>query len=335
MPTKVVARLEAASTRYAKLSLASSLTVVAAITHGIAHAQNYPAKPIRLVVPLAPGGGNDTLARYLGKYLTESLGQSVVVENRAGGGGLAGAEFLARAAPDGYTLVVAGSGLIVVSLTHKQFNFQRDLTPIAMLGEYATLLVCHPSLPVTNVRELIKLAKTRPGQLNFASAGTGSAGHLVLEMFRSAANIEVVHIPYKGAGPAATDVIAGQVSLLFNNPLGSTAHVKAGRLRALGISGAQRISAMPNVPTIAESGLPGFDATFFLGLLGPPGLPRDVVARLNAETVKIVQRREFQEALAMQGMDATSGTPEDFAARIRIEMEKTARVVCESRMTLD
>ena len=319
-----------------KASLARSLAIVAALgACCISQAQVYPAKPVRLVVPLAPGGGNDTLARYVGKYLTESLGQSVVVENRAGGGGLAGGEYVARSAPDGYTLVVAGSGLIVVSLTYKQFNIQRDLTPIAMIGEYATLLVCHPSLPVANVRELIKLAKTRPGQLNFASAGTGSAGHLVLEMFRSAANIEIVHIPYKGAGPAATEVMAGQVSLLFNNPLGSIPHVRSGRLRALGISGAQRISAMPDVPTIAESGLPGFNATFFLGLLGPLGLSRDVVTRLNTETVKIVQRREFQELLTQQGMDAMSGTPEDFAARIRFDMEKTTKVVRESGMTLN
>ena len=313
--------------------LGLSLTIFFAVN--VAVAQSYPAKPIRLVVPLAPGGGNDTLARYVGKYLTESLGQSVVVENRAGGGGLAGGEYVARAAPDGYTLVVAGSGLIVVTLTHKQFNFQRDLTPVAMIGEYATLLVCHPSLPVNNVRELIKLAKSKPGQLNFASAGNGSAGHLVMEMFRSAAGIDVVHVPYKGAGPAATDVMAGQVSLLFNNPLGSIPHVKSGRVRALGISGPQRIAALPEVPTIAESGLPGFNATFFLGLLGPLALPRDIVARLNSEMVKIVQRREFQELLALQGMDAMSGTSEDFAARIKSEMEKTAKVVRESGMRLN
>jgi tripartite-type tricarboxylate transporter receptor subunit TctC len=319
-----------------KVSWVLSLAISAALDgSGVAQAQTFPAKPIRLVVPLAPGGGNDTLARYVGKYLTESLGQSVVVENRAGGGGLAGGEYVARSAPDGYTLVVAGSGLIVVTLTHKQFNFQRDLTPVAMIGEYATLLVCHPSLPVTNVRELIRLAKSKPGQLNFASAGNGSAGHLVMEMFRSAAQIDVVHIPYKGAGPAATDVMAGQVSLLFNNPLGSIPHVKSGRLRALGISGAQRIAAMPEVPTIAESGLPGFEATFFLGLLGPLALPRDIVTRLNAEIVKIVQRRDFQELLALQGMDAMSGTPEDFAARIKSEMEKTAKVVRESGMRLN
>ena len=313
--------------------LGLSLTIFFALN--VAVAQTYPAKPIRLVVPLAPGGGNDTLARYVGKYLTESLAQSVVVENRAGGGGIAGGEYVARSAPDGYTLVVAGSGLIVATLTHKQLSFQRDFTPIALIGEYATLLVCHPSLPVTDVRDLIKLAKSKPGQLNFASAGNGSAGHLVMEMFRTAANIEVVHIPYKGAGPAATDVMAGQVSLLFNNPLGSIPHVKSGRLRALGSSGARRITAMPDVPTIAESGLPGFEATFFLGLLGPPALSRDIVARLNTETVKIVQRREFQELLTLQGMEAMSGTSEDFTARIRSEIDKTVKVVRDSGMKLN
>ncbi len=313
----------------------TSLLLAAAASSAIVHAQPYPAKPVRLIVPLAPGGGNDTLARYVAKYLTESLGQSVIVENRAGGGGLAGGEYAARSAPDGYTLIVAGSGLIVVTLTHKQLNFQRDFTPITSIGEYAALLVSHPSLPVTNLRELIKLAQSRPGQLNFASAGNGSAGHLVMEMFRSAAKIDVVHIPYKGAGPAATEVMAGQVSLLFNNPLGSMPHVKTGRLRALAISGARRIKAMPEVPTVAESGLPGFDATFFLGLLGPLALPRDIVTKLNTETVKIVQRRDVQDALTLQGMEAMSGTPEEFAARIKSEMEKTAKVVRESGMRLN
>ena len=312
--------------------LAASVALVGAIA---AHSQSYPVKAIRLVVPLAPGGGNDTLARYVGKYLTESLGQSVVIENRVGGGGLAGGEFVARAAPDGYTLIMSGSGLIVVTLTHKQLNIQRDFTPIAMVGEYAALLVSHPSLPVNSVRDVIALAKSRPGQLNFASAGNGSAGHLVMEMFRSAAGINVVHIPYKGAGPAATDVMAGQVSLLFNNPMGSMPHVKAGRLRALAVSGSRRITAMPNVPTVAESGLPGFDVTFFLGLLGPLMLPREIVMRLNTETGKILQRQDIQDALAVQGMEAVSGTPEDFAARIKSDMEKTAKVVRESGMRLN
>ena len=259
----------------------------------------------------------------------------MVIENRTGGGGLVGGEYAARSAPDGYTLIVAGSGLIVVTLTHKQLNFQRDFTPIAMIGEYSSLLVAHPSLPVTSVRELIKFARSRPGQLNFASAGNGSGTHLVMEMFRSAAKIDVVHIPYKGAGPAATETIAGQVSLLFSNPLGTMPHVKAGRLRALAVSGPRRIAAMPEVPTVAESGLPGFDSTFFLGLLGPLGLPRDIVTRLNVETVRIVQRRDVQDMLALQGMEAMSGTPEEFAARIKSETEKTAKVVRESGMQLN
>lgn len=317
-------------------TLANAALAAAGIAITIAaHAQTYPAKPVRIVVPLAPGGGNDTLARYVAKFLTESLGQSVIVENRAGGGGLAGGEYVARSAPDGYTLVVAGSGLIVVSLTHKQLDFQRDFTPIAPIGEYATLLVCHPSLPVRNAGDLIRFAKSNPGQLNFASAGSGSAGHLVLEMFRSAAKIDVAHIPYKGAGPAATDVMAGQVSALFGNPLGAMPHVKSGRLRALGISSVKRVASMPDIPTIAESGLPGFSATFFLGLLGPPALPREIVAKLNAETVKIVQRRDFQDLLALQGMEATSGTPDAFAARIKFEIDKTSQVVRESGMTLN
>jgi tripartite-type tricarboxylate transporter receptor subunit TctC len=313
-----------------------SLAILAACAgFDAAQAQNYPVKPIRLVVPLAPGGGNDTLARFMGKYLGENLGQSVVIENRTGGGGLVGGEYAARSAPDGYTLIVAGSGLIVVTLTHKQLNFQRDFTPVAMIGEYASLLVSHPSLPVTSVRELIKFARSRPGQLNFASAGNGSGTHLVMEMFRSAAKIDVVHIPYKGAGPAATETMAGQVSLLFSNPLGTMPHVRAGRLRALAVSGPRRIAAMPEVPTVAESGLPGFDSTFFLGLLGPLGLPRDIVTRLNAETVRIVQRREVQDMLALQGMEAMSSTPEAFAARIKSETEKTAKVVRESGMRLN
>jgi tripartite-type tricarboxylate transporter receptor subunit TctC len=313
-----------------------SLAILAACAgFDAAQAQNYPVKPIRLVVPLAPGGGNDTLARFMGKYLGENLGQSVVIENRTGGGGLVGGEYAARSAPDGYTLIVAGSGLIVVTLTHKQLNFQRDFTPIAMIGEYASLLVAHPSLPVTGVRDLIKFARSRPGQLNFASAGNGSAGHLVMEMFRSAAKIDVVHIPYKGAGPAATETMAGQVSLLFSNPLGTMPHVKAGRLRALAVSGSRRIAAMPDVPTVAEYGLPGFESTFFLGLLGPLGLPRDIVTRLNAETIKIVQRRDVQDMLTLQGMEAMGGTPEAFAARIKDEMEKTAKVVRESGMRLN
>jgi tripartite-type tricarboxylate transporter receptor subunit TctC len=302
---------------------------------GAAHAQAYPQKPIRLVIPLAPGGGNDTLGRYIAKQMTEGLGQQIIVENRPGGGGLVGGEFAARAAPDGYTLVFSGSGLLVVTLTYAKLDMRRDFTPIALVGEYASLLVVHPSLPVKSVADLIGLAKARPGQLNYGSAGTGSAGHLVMEMFRSRAAIDMVHVPYKGAGPALTEVMAGQVSVLFSNPLGSFGFVKAGRLRPLAVSGPRRIAALPDVPTVAESGLPGFSSTFFLGLMGPAGLPRDIVSRLNGEVLKALQRREVQDWLAAQGMDPLGGSAEDFAARIRTDIEAMAKVIRDAGMRLN
>jgi tripartite-type tricarboxylate transporter receptor subunit TctC len=315
------------------ISVFAILTASAAA--GVASAQQYPAKAIRLVVPLAPGGGADTLGRYIGKHLTEALGQPVVIENRAGGGGLVGGEYVARAAPDGYTLIVGGSGQLVVTLTHRRLHLLNDFTPISSVGEYSALLVVHPSLPVKTVSDLVKLAKMRPGQINCGSAGTGSAGHLAMEMFRTAAGIDIVHIPYKGAGPALTEVVAGQVSMLFNNPLGSMPHVRSGRVRAVAISGARRMAAMPDIPTVAESGLPGFDATFFLGLLGPAGLPRDIVSRLNSDTIKIVQRRDVRDWLALQGMDAAASTPEAFAVKIRTEMDKLEKLVRDTGLRLN
>ena len=309
--------------------------VVAAFTATIASAQQYPTKVIRLVVPLAPGGGADTLGRYMGRQLTESLGQPVVIENRAGGGGFVGGEFVSRAPADGYTLLVAGSGQLVVTLTHGKPDLQKDFTPIAGVMEYPSLLVVHPSLPVKTVADLIRLAKAQPGKINYASAGTGSAGHLVMEMFRITAGLDMVHVPYKGAGPALTEVMAGQVPILFSNPLGTISSVKAGRVRALAVSGPRRMTAMPDVPTVAESGLPGFGTTYFLGLVGPAGIPREIVTRLNTETVKIVQRRDVQEWLAQQGSEPAPGSPEDFAAKIRTETEKLAKVVRDAKIRLN
>ena len=300
-----------------------------------AQAQTYPVKPIRLVIPLAPGGGNDILGRFFAKQVTEGLGQQMIVENRPGGGGLVGGEFVARAAPDGYTLVFGGSGLMVVTLAYRKLDMQKDFTPIALVGEYASLLVVHPSLPVKTVADLMKFAKSRPGQLNYGSAGTGSAGHLVMEMFRTRAGLDMVHVPYKGAGPALTEVMAGQVSVLFSNPLGSTAFVKSGRLRPLAVSGPRRIASMPDVPTVAESGLPGFSSTFFLGLMGPAGLSRDIVTRLNSESVKALQRRDFQDWLATQGLEPLGGSPEDFAARIRTDIDAMAKVIRDAGVRLN
>jgi tripartite-type tricarboxylate transporter receptor subunit TctC len=301
---------------------------------GSAGAQGYPTKPIRVVVPLAPGGGNDTLARFIAKPLTESLGQQIIVENRPGGGGLVGGEYVARAAPDGYTLICAGSGLLVVTLTYRKLDLQRDFTPIGVVGEYASMLVVHPSLPVKNVQELIKLARARPGQLNYGSAGTGSAGHLAIEMFRTRAGLDMVHVPYKGAGPALTELMAGQVSMLLSNPLGSGPLVKAGRLRPLAVSGPRRLVSYPDVPTLAESGLPGFNVTFFLGLLGPVGLPREIVTRLNKETLAALQRRDILDWMATQGMEPAGGTPEEFSARIKTDIDAMSKVIRDAGLTL-
>jgi tripartite-type tricarboxylate transporter receptor subunit TctC len=313
----------------------ATVTALATALPGIVSAQAYPTKPVRLVVPLAPGGGNDILGRFFAKHVAEGLGQQMIVENRPGGGGLVGGEFVARAPPDGYTLVFGGSGLMVVSLTYRKLDILRDFTPIANVGEYSSLLVVHPSLPVKSVAELIRFAKARPGQLNYGSAGTGSAGHLVIEMFRLRAGLDMVHVPYKGAGPALTELMAGQVSMLFSNPLGSAGYVKAGRLRPLAVSGPRRIAALPGVPTVAESGLPGFNSTSFLGLMGPAAMPREIVMRLNSEANRAVQRRDFQEWLASQGMEAIGGTPEDFAARIRKDIGVMAKVIRDAGIRLN
>jgi tripartite-type tricarboxylate transporter receptor subunit TctC len=304
---------------------------------GAAFAQSlaYPVRPVRLIVPLAPGGGADTFGRYLAKHLTDGLGQQVIVDNRPGGGGLIGGELVARAAPDGYTLLVGGSGQIVGSLTHRKLDVRKAYAAIAIGMEQPSLLVVHPSLPAESVTDLIKLARSRPGALNYASADTGSTGHLAMEMFRTAARIEIVHVPYKGAGAALSDVISGQIPLLFSSPLGTMSFVRSGRLRALAVSSLRRMSGSPAIPTVAESGLPGFEASWFLGLLGPAGLPRDIVMRLNTETSKIVQRRDVQEWLVQQGGEAASGSPEEFAARIRAAVEKVEKVVREANLRLE
>ena len=303
------------------LRLLTALCALGLFHAGASQAQTYPVKPIRVIVPLAPGGGNDTLARFIAKQMTEGLGQSVIVENRPGGGGLVGGEFVARAAPDGYTLVVGGSGLLAVTLAYRKLDMQKDFAPIALIGEYASLMIVHPSLPVKSVGDLVKLAKSRPGQLNYGSAGTGSAGHLVMEMFRTRAGIDMVHVPYKGAGPAMTELMAGQVSVVFNNPLGSVGYVKSGRLRPLAVSGPRRLAALPDVPTVAESGLPGFSATFFLGLMGPAALPREIVIRLNADVLRALTTARRP---GMDG-DAGNGSARRLARRVRRAREDRHR----------
>lgn len=288
---------------------------------------SYPAKPVRIIVGLAPGGGADTFARFIARNLTETLGQQVVVENRPGAGGLIGGEYVARSAADGYTLLVGGSGQLAASLSHRRMDPERDFTPIVLAMEQYFLLTVHPSFPATHVAALIKLAKARPGDMLYASAGAGSAGHLAMEMFNMTAGIKMIHVPYKGAGAALADVMAGQVPIIFSSPLGTVPVVKSGRLRALATSGPKRMSALPEVPTIAEAALPGFGTASFLGIYGPPGLPREIVTRINGDVARIIDRPENREWLIRQGAEPGAGTPEQFAARIRTDVDRLGKVI--------
>ncbi len=304
------------------------LVVIALLAQAaLAQTAAYPSKSVRIVVPLAPGGGADTFGRFIARQLSEAIGQQFIVENRPGGGGLVGGEFVSRSAPDGYTLLIGGSGLIATSLSHRRLDIERDFTPIAFGMDQHFLLVVHPSLPMRTTAELIRFARARPGELAFASAGTGSAGHLAMEMFNASAGIKLLHVPYKGAGAALADVISGQVPVIFSSPLGTVPVVRAGRLRALATSGARRMAALPDIPTISESGLKGFEATSFLGLLGPAALPREVVTKLNAEVGRSIERPEAREWLQRQGGEPAPGTPEQFAARIRRDVERLGKLV--------
>jgi tripartite-type tricarboxylate transporter receptor subunit TctC len=294
-----------------------------------AGAQNYPAKPVRVVVSFPPGSGVDIVARTVTPRLTEAFGQQFVVDNRAGASGNLGAEVAARAVPDGYTLLftpasVASSQALYAKLG---YNLEKDLDPISLVAAAPFVLVVHPSLPVRTVKDLVAMARAKPGQLLYASTGNGGSPHLATELFKLQAKIDIVHIPYKGTPPAVTDLIAGQVSMMFANTLSVLPYVNSGRLRALGISSAKRSAAAPALPTIAETGMPGFEASTWFGMLAPTGTPKDIVARLTSELRKIVQMKSVNDALIAQGADPIGSTAEEFQARIRADIEKWARTI--------
>ena len=301
----------------------------------LAQAQAYPTKPVRFVVPLAPGGGADTFARFLARPLSQRLGQQVLVDNRPGASGVIGGQHVVQSAPDGYTLIIAGTGQLVASLVQKKIDIERDFTPIAIAMDQQYLLVVHPSLPVRSVAELIKFVRARPGQVVYASAGMGSAGHIAMEMLREAMAVEMLHVPYKGAGAALADVVAGQVPIIFSSPLGTVPLVRAGRLRPLAVSGTKRMEALPEVPTASEAGVTGFATAAFLGLLGPVGLPREVVDRLSTETVAIMQRPESREWLLKQGAEPAPGGPEQLASRIRADLARMGKLLRDMNLKLN
>jgi tripartite-type tricarboxylate transporter receptor subunit TctC len=302
-----------------------------------APASDYPARPIRFVVPFLAGGPSDVLARTLGVKMNQDWGQPVVVDNRAGAAGIIGADLVAKSAPDGYTLMMAQVGdTISMSLYSKlPYNFERDFAPITLVGLTPFILVVHPSLAAKNVQDLIALAKAKPGALTFASGGTGVASHLAGELFKSTAGINIVHVPYKGQAPATADLLGGQVSFMFNNPITSLPHIKGGKMRALAVSTGKRFSGLPDVPTVAESGFAGFDVGFWLGTLAPAGTPRPVIAKLNAEMIKILHMPDVGERLAALGVEIVGSTSEEFARIIKADVIKWGKVVRDSGAKAD
>ncbi len=292
-------------------------------------ADTYPSRPIRLLVPFAPGGGADTLARIITPRLTEAMGQQWVVDNRAGAAGNIAAETVARAAPDGHTVFMGFSSVLTVnpSLYKLPFNVQRDFQPVTELAGAQYLLVLHPSVPASSVKELIALAKQKPRSLNFASAGVGSPLHLAAELFQKRAGIQMVHVPYKGGGPAAAAVLAGEAQVLFGSVASSLPHVKAGRLKALATTGLVRSKVAPELPTMAESGFPGFDVTTWYALLVPAGTPSAVVKRIHDEASKTLARPDVLQVMATQGLDTETSTPQALAERIRTETKTWSELI--------
>lgn len=298
----------------------------------------YPAKTIRMIVPSAPGSGPDIMARTIGQKLNEAWGQPVVVEARPGAGGIIGSEAVAKSAPDGYTLIMgnAGSHSVNPSLYRKlPYDPLKDFSPIALVSSAPNILIVHPSLPVKSVKDLIALAKARPGELTFGSGGNGSTAHLSGELFRTLAGIRIVHVPFKGAPAAVLGVITGEISMAILNLPPALPHVKNGRLKALGVSTPKRSAAVPDLPTIAESGLPGYSATAWYGVLAPAGTPREIIMKINAEIVKGLRTDEMKKRIASDGGEVIGSTPEEFTAVMKTDIAKWAKVVQASGAQVD
>jgi tripartite-type tricarboxylate transporter receptor subunit TctC len=311
------------------------LALLACLACADAQAQGFPSKPIRIVVPFPPGGGTDVVARTVAPTMSEALGQPVVVENRAGAGGNIGTEFVARSPADGYTLIVASASSAINTTLVKglTWDLQRDFAPVALLVLNQHILAAHPSLRASNVKELIALAKEKPGQVTYASYGNGSSAHLAAELFKLMAGVDLLHVPYKGAAPAVNDLVGGQVNVMFVDVAAVLPHLKSGRLKALGIGSARRFEGLPDVPTISESGVPGFEAGGFLGLEAPAGTPAQAIAALNAAANKALARPEVHERFLALASVPVGGTPAQFGERIGVEIDKWAKVIRAANIT--
>ncbi len=300
-------------------------------------AQGWPSRPIRMVVPLSPGGFADVPGRILAARLSSLLGYNVFVENRPGAGGTIGADFVAKSAPDGYTLLFTGTPHVISAWIYKKLPYDplKDFEPVALVASGPYVLVVNPQLPVHSIRELVAAAKAQPGKIDYASSGNGSAQHLVSALFASMAGIELNHVPYKGSGPAMQDLLGGQVKVSFAGIPNVLPHVKAGRLRALAVSTPQRSPDLPDVPTAAEAGVPGYQATLWLNLAAPAGTPGEIVQRLYAETAKALQDAELQQSFRAAGVEASPMSPQELAGFMRAEYEKWGKVVRDTGATVN
>ena len=310
---------------------------IASMSQPLAAAPSYPSQPIRMIVPFAPGGTTDAVARVVGARLAEIMGQPVVVDNRGGGGTIIGTEALARSPADGYTIMLATPDFTANPSLRSRLPYDtlKDFTPIGLIGTYPMVMVANAGQKLQSVADLIDRAKAQPGQINFASAGNGSMPHLCGELFNSLAGVKLTHVPYKGNGPALADLLAGRVSVLFTGGPAVDAYIKSGKLTMLGVSTAQRHASLPDVPTLSESGVKGYDVTAWFGFLGPAGLPKDVVARLNADIATVLRSSEVRDKLSSLGAELGMGTPEAFGALIRDEVDKWARVVRTANITVE
>jgi tripartite-type tricarboxylate transporter receptor subunit TctC len=301
-------------------------------------AQSYPTKPIRYIVPFPPGGGQDLVARALSPRLTEALGQPVLVDNRPGAATMLGAEMAAKAAPDGYTLFMGSNTTLSINpnlYAKVPYDPIKDFAPVTRVGSAPNLLVVHPSLPVRTVKELAALARSKPGQLNYGSSGAGTPAQLAGVMFSDAARAKLVHVPYRGSGPALTALISGETQLMFGTMTSTLPFVKSGRMRAIAVTSARRALAALEIPTVAESGYPGFEAITWYGMFVPPGTPAHIITRLNAETVKVLGAAEFRDWLIGQGAEPAGSTPEELAAYVKSELVKYAKIIKDSGMRPD
>jgi tripartite-type tricarboxylate transporter receptor subunit TctC len=298
----------------------------------------YPSKTVRVVVPFAAGGSTDILARNIAQRLNETWKHPVIVDNRAGGGGIVGSDLVAKAPPDGYTLLVGTvtTHAVSASLYRKlPFDPARDFAPITEFASIPQLLSVHPSIPVRSVKDLVALARARPGQFNYGTAGAGSASHMAMALFESMAKVKMVHVPYKGSGPALVDLLGGHLDLMFDVIMTSLPHLKAGKLRTLGVSSLKRSPVTPDVPTIAASGYPGYEAIVWFGLFAPAGTPPDVIRRINEDTAHALQSPKMREVLAAQGLDVVASSPADFSVRVASEIAKWRKVIQEAGIKLD